>query len=72
MVLLIGALTLGLVMALVALGVYVSFRIFGLADITVDGSLTFGAAVCAVLVVVHGVNPAVASEEVFARYFAKK
>jgi len=59
--LLIGALTLGLIMALLALGVYVSYRIFATADITVDGSLTFGAAVAAVLIVVHGVNPAVAT-----------
>lgn len=61
MTLLMGALTLGLIMSLIALGVYVSFRVFGLADITVDGSLTFGAAVCAVLIVVHGVNPALAT-----------
>src|SRR5262249_1634281 len=59
--LLIGALTLGLIMSLIALGVYVSFRIFSLPDITVDGSLTFGAAVTAVLIVVHGVNPALAT-----------
>ncbi|MEO8605352.1 MAG: ABC transporter permease [bacterium] len=61
MTLLIGALTLGLIMALLALGVYVSFRIFATADITVDGSLTFGAAVAAVLIVVYGVNPAAAT-----------
>jgi putative ABC transport system permease protein len=60
MTLLIGALTLGLIMSLIALGVYVSFRIFGTADITVDGSLTFGAAVTAVLIVVYGANPALA------------
>lgn len=66
MTLLIGALTLGLVMSLLALGVYVSFRIFGLADITVDGSLTFGAAVTAVLIVVHGVDPALATAAAFA------
>jgi putative ABC transport system permease protein len=53
-------------MSLIALGVYVSFRIFGIPDITVDGSLTFGAAVTAVLVVVHGVNPAVATVAGFA------
>jgi putative ABC transport system permease protein len=64
--LLLGALTLGLIMSLIALGVYVSFRIFGLADITVDGSLTFGAAVTAVLIVVHGVNPALATIAGFA------
>jgi putative ABC transport system permease protein len=66
MTLMLGALTLGLIMSLIALGVYVSFRIFGLADITVDGSLTFGAAVSAVLIVVHGVNPALATAAGFA------
>lgn len=66
MMLLIGALTLGLVMALVALGVYVSFRIFGTADITVDGSLPFGAAVCALLIVGSGVDPALATAAGFA------
>lgn len=66
MTLLIGALTLGLIMSLIALGIYVSFRIFGTADITVDGSLTFGAAITAVLVVVYGVNPALACAAGFA------
>lgn len=61
MTLLLGALTLGLVMSLIALGVYISFRIFKTADITVDGSLTFGASVTAVLIVVHGANPALAT-----------
>ncbi len=66
MTLLIGALTLGLIMALLALGVYVSYRIFATADITVDGSLTFGAAVTAVLIVSYGVNPLAASLAGFA------
>jgi putative ABC transport system permease protein len=66
MTLLIGALTLGLVMALIALGVYISFRVFGLADITVDGSLTFGAAVSATLIVAHRVDPALATAAGFA------
>lgn len=66
MTLLIGALTLGLVMSLIALGVYISFRIFKTADITVDGSLTFGASVTAVLIVVEGVNPVLATAAGFA------
>jgi putative ABC transport system permease protein len=49
MTLLIGAWTLGLILALLALGVFLSFRIFSFADITVDGSLTLGAALSAVL-----------------------
>ncbi|MCX7106702.1 MAG: ABC transporter permease [Methylococcales bacterium] len=57
MTLLIGALTLGIILSLLALGVYISYRIFDIADITVDGSLTFGAAVASVLLVKHGVNP---------------
>jgi putative tryptophan/tyrosine transport system permease protein len=51
MTLLIGALTLGLILALLAFGVYVSFRIFNIPDITADGSVTLGAAVTAALIV---------------------
>ena len=47
--LLIGAVTIGLLLSLLALGVYISFRIFNFADITVDGSITLGAAVAAIL-----------------------
>jgi putative ABC transport system permease protein len=61
MTLLIGALTLGTILALLAIGVYISFRIFALADITVDGSLTFGAAVTGVLLVKGGVHPLLAT-----------
>jgi putative ABC transport system permease protein len=60
MSLLIGASTIGLILALLALGVYLSFRIFNFPDITVDGSLTFGAAVTAILLVRH-VNPVLAT-----------
>jgi len=65
MTLLIGALTLGIILALLALGVYISYRIFDIADITVDGSLTFGAAVASVLLVKHGVHPLWASSAGF-------
>ena len=58
--LLIGSLTIGLILSLLALGVYISFRIFDFADITADGSITLGAALTAVLLV-KGVNPAVAT-----------
>lgn len=61
MSLLIGALTLGTILALLAMGVYISFRIFAIADITVDGSLTFGAAVTGVLLVQGGVHPLLAT-----------
>lgn len=51
MTLLIGSLTIGLILSLLALGVYISFRIFNIADMTADGSLTLGASICAVCLV---------------------
>jgi len=60
MLLLIGALTIGLILALLALGVFISFRVFEFPDITADGSVTLGAAVAAVLLV-HHVNPIAAT-----------
>lgn len=60
MTLLIGALTIGLILSLLAFGVVISFRIFHFPDITADGSITLGAAVAAVLIVAR-VNPALAT-----------
>lgn len=53
---LLGALEIGLVFALVALGVYLSFRVLQFPDLTVDGSFPLGAAVAATLIV-HRVDP---------------
>jgi putative ABC transport system permease protein len=64
MTLLIGALTVGLILSLLALGIFISFRIFEFADITADGSVTLGAAVAAVLLI-HGVSPIVATAAAF-------
>jgi len=58
--LLVGAWTIGLILSLLALGVFISFRVFHFPDITADGSITLGASVAAVLLV-HGTNPLVAS-----------
>jgi putative ABC transport system permease protein len=60
MTLLIGAFTIGLILSLLALGVFISFRVFDFPDITADGSITFGAAVAAILIV-NGTNPALAT-----------
>jgi putative tryptophan/tyrosine transport system permease protein len=60
MTLLIGAWTIGLILSLLALGVFISFRIFNFPDITADGSITLGASVAAVLLVA-GVNPIAAT-----------
>jgi putative ABC transport system permease protein len=47
MTLLVGSWTVGLILALLGLGVFISFRIFAFPDITADGSFTLGAAVAA-------------------------
>ena len=50
-----GAAAQGLVWGLMAVGVYMTYKILDVADLTVDGSIATGAAVCAVLVT-KGVN----------------
>lgn len=55
-----GALELGLLYSLVALGVYLSFRVLNFPDLTVDGSFPLGGAVAATLIV-RGVNPFLAT-----------
>ena len=57
---LLGAVEIGLIFALVALGVYISFRLLRFPDLTVDGSFPLGGAVCAVLIST-GCNPWVAT-----------
>ena len=56
---LLGAIEIGLIFALVALGVYISFRLLRFPDLTVDGSFPLGGAVCAVMIVA-GFNPWIA------------
>src|SRR5262252_5330944 len=56
MTLLVSSWTIGLILSLLALGTYISFRIFAFPDITVDGALTLGAAVSGILIV-KGQNP---------------
>lgn len=55
-----GAIESGLIFAIMALGVYLSFRVLAFADLTVDGSFVTGGAVCAILIL-HGANPFVAT-----------
>jgi putative ABC transport system permease protein len=51
-----GALETGFIFALVALGIFISFRILDFPDLTVDGSFPLGAAVAA-SAIVAGINP---------------
>lgn len=53
MTLVIGAFTIGFILALLSIGVWISFRVLRFTDITVDGSITLGAATTAILLV-HG------------------
>ena len=45
-----GAVAEGLIWGLMAIGVYISYKILDIADLTVDGSICTGACVCAMLI----------------------
>ena len=60
----ITAVELGLIYSIMALGVYLTFRILEFADLTVDGSFTTGAAVAAISIL-NGVPPLVATIAAF-------
>jgi putative ABC transport system permease protein len=55
-----GALEIGLVYGLVALGVYLTFRVLDFPDLSVDGSFPMGAAVAATAIV-SGIDPWIAT-----------
>ena len=54
-----GAFGQGMIWGIMAIGVYLTYRILDIADLTVDGSLATGGAVCAICISM-GVNPWVA------------
>ncbi len=54
-----GAINQGILWGIMALGIYMTFRILDIADLTVDGSFATGGAVCAVALV-SGINPMIA------------
>ncbi|MCQ2526818.1 MAG: ABC transporter permease [Lachnospiraceae bacterium] len=55
-----GAIAQGMVWGVMALGVYITFRLLDFADLTVDGSIAFGAAVC-IMLIRNGVSPIIAT-----------
>jgi putative tryptophan/tyrosine transport system permease protein len=61
---LLGALESGLLYALMALGVYITFRILDFPDLTVDGSFTTGGAIAAVMIT-GGSSPWIATITAF-------
>ena len=54
-----GAMTQGMLWGIMAIGVYLTFRILNVSDLTVDGSLATGGAVC-VMLMRAGCNPWIA------------
>lgn len=51
-----GAVSLGLLWAIMTIGVYITYRILDIADLTVEGSITMGAAIAA-KAISSGINP---------------
>lgn len=51
-----GAIAQGIIWGLLAIGVYITYRILDFADLSVEGTIGFGAAVSAILIT-HGWNP---------------
>ena len=49
-----GAVTLGIIWGIMALGVFISYKILDIPDLTVDGSFATGGAVCAVVITSGG------------------
>lgn len=62
---LLGAVALGLLWSIMTIGVYITFRILDIADLTVEGSIAMGAAICA-QAITHGLNPYAATALAFA------
>lgn len=54
-----GSVAQGLIWGIMAIGVYITYKLLDIADLTVDGSFCTGGAVCAVMIV-SGYNPWIA------------
>ncbi|NQT74877.1 MAG: ABC transporter permease [Chloroflexi bacterium] len=55
----------GLFYALIAIGVYITFRVLAFPDLSVDGTFPLGGAVAAVLISDHAMNPFIATMAAF-------
>ncbi len=55
-----GAVSQGVLWGIMVLGVYITYKILDIADLTVDGSFALGGCVCAILVVEKGMDPLLA------------
>ena len=52
-----GAVSQGVLWGLMVLGVYITYKILDIADLTVDGSFALGGCVCAAMIANKGMNP---------------
>jgi inner-membrane translocator len=57
---LVGAIAQGILWGAMVLGVYITYKLLDIADLTADGSFAFGGCVCAVMIVNFKVNPLLA------------
>ena len=55
-----GSVEQGIIYAIMALGVYITFRVLDFPDLTVDGSFVTGAATAATMIIL-GYHPAIAT-----------
>ena len=55
-----GAVSQGVLWGLMVLGVYITYKILDIADLTVDGSFALGGCVCAAMIANKGMNPVLA------------
>lgn len=55
-----GAVSQGLLWGLMVLGVYITYRLLNIADLTVDGSFALGACTCVIMIVNYGADPLLA------------
>lgn len=56
-----GAVSQGIIWGIMVLGVYITYKILDIADLTVDGSFALGSVVCALLIVKYDMNPLLAA-----------
>ena len=52
-----GAAAQGVLWGVMALGVYITYKLLDIADLTVDGSFALGGCVCAAMIITRGMNP---------------
>ncbi len=55
-----GAVSQGILWGVMVLGVYITYRLLNIADLTVDGSFALGGCICVVMIINYGADPLLA------------